>query len=98
MTPAEKVYSIVSSIPKGAVLTYKEVAKQAGIKNPRLVGRILHQNPDPTTIPCHRVIKSDGKLANGYAFGGKEKQKEILKSEGVKFLIPEKIDLGRFIQ
>ncbi len=79
----QKVYSIVKAIPKGKVLTYKEVARRAGIKNPRLVGRILHQNPDPKNIPCHRVIRSDGTLASGYAFGGKEKQKELLKKEGV---------------
>lgn len=84
MTSFDKVFAIVSSIPKGKVLTYKEVAKRAGIKNPRIVGRILHQNPDPKTIPCHRVVKSDGTLASGYAFGGKKKQRELLKTEGVE--------------
>lgn len=88
------VYSIIKSISKGKVLTYKEVARRAGIKNPRLVGRILHQNPDPKTIPCHRVVKSDGTIACGYAFGGKEKQKELLKTEGVEFLNENKINLG----
>lgn len=85
MNPAEKVYKIVCGIPLGKVATYKQIAKIAGIKNPRLVGLYLHKNLDPEKIPCHRVIKSDGSLASGYAFGGMKKQKEILEKEGLKF-------------
>jgi len=51
----------------------------------RVVGFALHQNPDPKNIPCHRVVFKDGSLAPGYLFGGKEKQKQLLLSEGVKF-------------
>lgn len=92
----EKVYEIVSKIPKGKVATYKQIAKLAEIKNPRLVGFYLHKNIDPKKVPCHRVIKSDGTLAKGYAFGGPKKQKEILKKEGVKFN-KEKIDLRKYL-
>ncbi|MFA6514770.1 MAG: MGMT family protein [Candidatus Paceibacterota bacterium] len=77
---AEKVYKIVSKIPKGKVLTYKEVAVRVG--NPlasRAVGNILHNNHNPN-IPCHRVIRSDGKLG-GYNKGQLNKIK-ILKKEG----------------
>ena len=57
---AEKVYDIVRKIPKGKVLIYKEVAEKAGNeKASRAVGNILHKNFDPS-IPCHRVIRSDG--------------------------------------
>ena len=80
-----KVYKIVELIPKGKVSTYKQIARFTGIKNPRLVGYYLHKNIDPKIIPCHRVIKSDGTLAKGYAFGGMIKQKEILEKEGIKF-------------
>ena len=76
----EKVLKVVNKIPKGKVLTYKEVAKRAGnIKASRAVGNILHNNHDPK-IPCHRIIKSDGNLG-GYNRGSKNKIK-ILKSEG----------------
>lgn len=76
----EKVLKIVKNIPKGHVLTYKEVAIAAGNKQAsRAVGSILNKNYDPT-IPCHRVIMSDGRLG-GYNRGKKEKIK-ILKKEG----------------
>lgn len=79
MTFTTKVYAVVAKIPKGSVLTYKEVAKKAG--NPkafRAVGNILNKNYNPD-IPCHRVIRSDGKTG-GYNRGAKNKA-EILKRE-----------------
>jgi len=76
---AEIVYSVVRKIRKGSTMTYKEVATAAG--NPqavRAVGNILNKNYDPK-IPCHRVIRSDGKTG-GYNRGTKNKVK-ILKRE-----------------
>lgn len=65
----EKVFDVVKKIPKGKVLTYKEVAKKSGNeKASRAVGNILHKNFD-ISIPCHRVIRSDGKFG-GYNRGG----------------------------
>ena len=96
MKAFEKIYKVVSKIPKGKVATYKQIAKLTGIKNPRLVGFYLHRNITPKTIPCHRVIKSDGKLASGYAFGGMRKQKEILEKDGIKF-DEEKINLKKYL-
>lgn len=56
---SEKVYRVVRKIPKGKVLTYKEVARRAGRPNAyRAVGNILNKNYDPE-IPCHRVVRSD---------------------------------------
>lgn len=96
MTPLAKVFAIVSQIPKGKVSTYKRVSELTGIKNPRLVGLYLHKNKDPKNIPCHRVIKSDGTLASGYAFGGIKKQKEILEKEGISFE-RNKISLNKYL-
>jgi O-6-methylguanine DNA methyltransferase len=77
----EKVFSIVTKISKGSVLTYKEVATKAGKPlSSRAVGNILHTNYDKS-IPCHRVVRSDGKLG-GYNRGTFEKRKK-LKTEGV---------------
>lgn len=77
----EKVWKIVSKIPKGKVLTYKEVARRAGQpKAYRAVGNILNRNYD-LKIPCHRVIRSDGQ-PGGYNRGLSQKAK-LLKREGV---------------
>jgi methylated-DNA-[protein]-cysteine S-methyltransferase len=83
----QKVIHIVSQIPKGKTLTYKVVALRAGNpKAARAVGNILNKyysecvrNKKPT-IPCHRVIRSDGKIG-GYAKGEKEKRKLLQKEK-----------------
>lgn|SRR3989338_4539072 len=81
----EKIFKLLSRIPKGKVTTYKILAERSGIKNPRHIGQIIHKNKNPQKFPCHRVIRSDGTVASGYAFGGHRKQVELLKKEGVKF-------------
>ena len=82
-TFSEKVKDIVRKIPKGKVLTYLEVARRAGNPNAaRAVGAIMKSNYNPH-IPCHRVIRSDGRMA-GYNRGGGEKKLKLLQSEGWK--------------
>lgn len=77
----EKVLEVVSKIPKGKVLNYKEVALKAGNeKASRVVGNLMAQNKDKS-IPCHRVIRSDGKIGEYNGLQGKSKI-EILKKEG----------------
>ena len=77
----DAVYNVVAKIPKGEVLTYKEVAIRIGSpKSSRAVGNALHKNYDPN-IPCHRVIRSDWKVG-GYNKGREEKLKR-LRQEGV---------------
>jgi methylated-DNA-protein-cysteine methyltransferase-like protein len=93
MTPFEKIYKLVSLVPKGKVLTYKKIAEITGIKDIRVVGFALNKNKDPKKVPCHRVVRSDGKLAEGYVFGGQRMQKKKLIEEGVKFLDGETVDL-----
>lgn len=76
----ELVYSVVKKIPRGKVLTYKQVAERVGKPGAyRAVGNILNKNYDPT-IPCHRVVRSDGRLG-GYNRGLKAKLSK-LKAEG----------------
>lgn len=80
----KKVFKIVAKIPKGKILTYKKVAELAGRpKAWRAVGNILNKNRNPK-IPCHRVIRSDGKIG-GYNRGRKAK-KILLEKEGVKLI------------
>jgi O-6-methylguanine DNA methyltransferase len=79
---SEKVRGVVRKIPKGTVMTYKEVAARAG--NPRAaraVARVMAANYDPG-IPCHRVIRTDGTLG-GYNRGGEARKRAILRSENV---------------
>lgn len=77
----EKVYKVVKKIPNGKVMTYKMVAKLAGSPRAwRAVGNILNKNRN-SKIPCHRVIKSDGRVG-GYNRGAKKKE-YLLKKEGV---------------
>lgn len=79
---SDKVYTVVSKIPKGQTMSYKEVAVAAGsLRAYRAVGNILNTNRDFTNVPCHRVIKSDGSFG-GYNLGEKKK-KELLISERV---------------
>ncbi len=73
---------VVSKIPQGKTMSYAEVARAAGSpKAYRAVGNIMHNNPDPARVPCHRVVKSDGS-AGGFASGTKKKI-ALLKKEGV---------------
>lgn len=89
---ADKIYEFVKLIPAGKVATYGQIAKEVGT-GARVVGNILHKNSDPKNIPCHRVVRSDGSIACGYAFGGKSVQKQRLEGEGVKF-IRDKINIS----
>lgn len=77
-----KVLLATYRIPKGQTVTYKELAKRAGYpKAYRAVGSVMRINPLAPTIPCHRVIKSDGSLGNYSAEGGTRKKMLMLKRE-----------------
>jgi O-6-methylguanine DNA methyltransferase len=78
----DTVKAVVADIPKGSIMTYKEVAIKAG--NPqaaRAVANIMAANYDPD-VPCHRVIRTDGGLG-GYNRGGVSVKAKMLKEEGV---------------
>lgn len=90
----QKVYEYVKKVPRGKVVTYGQVAKAIGCPRcSRQVGWALHKNPGFGVIPCHRVVFADGSVTDGFAFGGKEAQKAMLKAEGVIFN-GDKIDLS----
>lgn len=93
---SEKVYQIVKQIPKGKVATYGQIAAKLG--NPRAaraVGNALHKNPDPGSIPCHRVVNREGRLATNFGGGGAKEQRRRLKKERVKFKNKMKVDLSK---
>ena len=80
----EKIYAVVRQIPYGKVATYGQIAALAGNKRwSRVVGYALHVNPDPDTIPCHRVVNRFGEVSPAFAFGGENRQIALLEAEGV---------------
>ncbi len=79
---AARVRAVVSQIQKGETMTYKQVAAAAGSPNAaRAVGTVMSKNFDPS-IPCHRVVRSDGTLG-GYNRGGSNKKSELLVQEKI---------------
>jgi methylated-DNA-[protein]-cysteine S-methyltransferase len=76
-----RVLRVTSQIPYGGVLSYAEVAADAGSpRGSRAAGNALGSNPIPIVIPCHRVLRSGGVLG-GYG-GGPERKRWLLELEG----------------
>ena len=79
----KKVLKVVSLIPKGKVLSYKQVAVLSGYPNAfRAVASLMKKNQDPN-IPCHRVVLSSGYVGD-YNRGGSWQKEKVLAQEGVK--------------
>ena len=98
MNSFEKIYGVVKRIPKGKVATYGQIALFAG--NPhwsRVVGYALHVNPDPDGIPCFRVVNRFGKVSEAFAFGGENRQIELLRNDGVEVSDDGYVDLSKFL-
>ncbi len=89
-----RFYDMVRQIPVGRVATYSQLGQLTGL-HPRQVGYLLHHNPDPSSIPCHRVVNSRGQLAKAFAFGGLEGQRQRLAEEGIEVGI-DRVDLARY--
>lgn len=80
----ERIYDVVRQIPRGKVATYGQVAALAGNRCwARVVGYALHVNPDPDNIPCYRVVNRLGEVSSAFAFGGGNRQIELLAAEGI---------------
>lgn len=93
----EMIYKVVKQIPKGNVATYGQVAAIAGNKRwARVVGYALHSNPNPDEIPCYRVVNKDGRVSEAFAFGGVNKQIELLKNEGIEFIDEKHVDMEKY--
>lgn len=92
----EKAYEFLKTIPKGKVVTYGQIAEYLGNKRlARVVGNILHSNPDGNKYPCYKVVDSKGNLSKSYAFGGIERQKERLENDGIT-VKNYKVDLDKY--
>ncbi len=91
-----RIYDVVRQIPYGCVATYGQVAILAGnARWSRVVGFALHVNPDPDHIPCFRVVNRLGEPSSAFAFGGINRQIELLEAEGVRF-VDGHVDMEHF--
>lgn len=79
----KKVYSLCSKIPSGKVTTYKLIALALNTKAYRAVGAALRCNPFAPTVPCHRVVASDGSLGGYQGKMNSPKKIALLKKEGI---------------
>lgn len=92
----KKIYEFLITIPKGKVVTYSQIAEYLGNKNLcRVVGNILHINPDPIKYPCYKVVNSKGELSKNFGDGGIEIQKQRLESDGIE-VVNYKVDLNQY--
>lgn len=84
-TPFQRdVWRALMQIPAGRVCTYTELARMCGHPNAvRAVANAVGKNPMPPTIPCHRVVRTDGKIGGYSAPGGVKRKRELLAAEGV---------------
>ena len=94
MILSTKVYKKLLQVPKGKVTTYGELAKAVGLKNgQRTIGTIMRNNPFPAIVPCHRVVKSDGRIG-GYVYGERVKSR-MLANEGINVKDGKIIDFDK---
>lgn len=92
----EKIYDVVRQIPRGTVATYGQVAELAGNRYwSRVVGYALHANPDPDGIPCYRVVNREGRISEAFAFGGGNRQQQLLEQDGIP-VHDGKVDLTKY--
>lgn len=80
----DNCYKLLKEIPLGKITTYKILAEKLSSKGYRAIGKIVGSNPNPISVPCHRVVKSNGEIG-GYIFGT-EKKIEILNKEGIEVI------------
>jgi len=79
-----RTWNYLRQIPRGTIKTYAQVAKAIGKQSAaRAVANAIGKNPYPVTIPCHRVIRSDGSLGGYSGKGGIKTKKKLLKKEGI---------------
>lgn len=91
-----RVYEITSQIPKGSVCTYKVLSDALGCHSAQAVGQALKRNPFAPEVPCHRVVRSDGKLG-GYMGEYGTKKRLLLEAEGILISVEGYVDRAHFL-
>ncbi|HKH46482.1 MAG TPA: MGMT family protein [Thermoanaerobaculia bacterium] len=96
-TPAERIYTVIRSIPPGRVATYGQVAALAGLPgHARQVGQALRETPEGLELPWQRVINAKGEVSQRGIGLEAGLQRHLLQEEGVAFDSRGRIDLDRF--
>ncbi|OGG14827.1 hypothetical protein A2773_07035 [Candidatus Gottesmanbacteria bacterium RIFCSPHIGHO2_01_FULL_39_10] len=94
------IFEFVKKIPKGKVVTYgyisDELKKYKKSLNAHVVGWVLHKNKS-SSVPCHRVVDRNGRLAPNFAFDGAKEQRRRLEAEGVTFVDEMHVNLDKHL-
>jgi len=94
--PFRRVWNVVEAIPAGTVASYGQVAELAGLNGgARRVGGALAKAPDRGSLPWHRILKADGKIALPVGSAGRQEQIRRLENEGVA-IIDGRVDMQKF--
>jgi methylated-DNA-[protein]-cysteine S-methyltransferase len=80
----KRIYEALKKVPKGRVITYKDLGRAVHTKAYRAVGSAMAKNPFAPFVPCHRVIRSDGVVGNYSGKGGHQAKIKMLASEGIE--------------
>jgi methylated-DNA-protein-cysteine methyltransferase-like protein len=92
----DRIYKVVSRIPRGRVATYGQIARLAGLHGQaRLVGYAMHALPNGSRVPWQRVVNARGEIS--LPGSSATRQRSLLESEGVRFDARGRIDLDRFL-
>ncbi len=92
----DKVLQYLTTIPKGKVVTYGQIAEAIGHPGAaRAVGNALHNNPDGDKYPCYKVVNSKGELSGRFAFGGITAQQERLEADSIE-VCNNRVDLSQY--
>lgn len=92
----ERVLQYLTTIPRGKVVTYGQIAEAIGCPGgARAVGNALHKNPDGDKYPCYKVVNSKGQLSGRFAFGGIMVQQERLENDGV-VVVNNRVNLKQY--
>lgn len=93
----DEIYAVVSSIPRGKVATYGQVAEMAGLpRRARMVGYALRELPEDSGVPWHRVVNASGSISERGRPDSERDQKAMLEAEGVAFNGCNRLSLNKF--
>jgi len=93
----DEIYAVVSSIPKGKVATYGQVAELAGLpRRARMVGYALRELPEGSELPWHRVVNASGRVSERGRPDCERDQRALLEAEGVAFNRNNRLSLKHF--
>ena len=91
-----QVYEAVCAIPRGCVATYGQIAEEAEVATPRVVGFALSALDEGTDVPWHRVVNARGTISLGRRDGAAEVQRARLEAEGIRFSEGGRIPLATY--